>query len=694
MTLKYFPKNIIVSGKPKVYFSCPPEDFDRLFAHHADLILEACSNAVLFYRDEQNADAEEPIPETLAFEDAAGDMESFEYLDEMQLVVVMVTANTFTNSLVRGEIDYAVKNHIAILPLMQDGLDPQRFEKIEEGLHCLNEFDSDITAVPFKEKLKAFLSSVLISDELAAKIREAFDAYIFVSYRKKDRAYAKKIMHLIHKNDFCRDIASWYDEFLVPGEDFNEAIVKAMQKSQIFTLVVTPNLLEEGNYVQCHEYPDSKKYPLEHLAIEAQETDRKGLEEKFQGITDIIPAEDEEALKEALARLVEKIAIGNKVKDEKHLFFMGLAYLMGIDVDKDVEKGIELIREAAELGLPEAYEKLVELYRYGIGTPRKLNLALDKQSGFVKLIGKSVNENAEVSAIAKYFDECIRMADICMEAYQYERNIPLVMPSGLDKEAQDARSKSYQEFLDNFFACAKYYINLAWNHLDWLKEKDAVKHLEFAAAIQEKVSGVFEAEYQTDRAIKIYESAAKNYSYLIDRLHMDSYKIRLAYCYFKAGSLKYNAYILARPDEKEQMKEGLMDVDSNFEKAFVIYKSLFKTMDLPEIKRGYIKLVQQILSVKFALQVQREEDTKKALSEAYYIAENLYEQTKTGDDAYALAGLYELETRLVSMPKEEKIRKYERYIRLTEEAYHKTGYFFYQLEWKAAEGKLAKMKEE
>ena len=45
--------------------------------------------------------------------------------------------------------------------------------------------------------------------------RHAFDAYIFLSYRKKDRRYANELMRLIHNNPECRDIAIWFDEFFL-----------------------------------------------------------------------------------------------------------------------------------------------------------------------------------------------------------------------------------------------------------------------------------------------------------------------------------------------------------------------------------------------------------------------------------------------------------------------------------------------
>ena len=48
------------------------------------------------------------------------------------------------------------------------------------------------------------------------------------------------------------------DEFLVPGENFNDAIYKAMEKSELFAMVVTPSLLENPNYVISIEYSVAK----------------------------------------------------------------------------------------------------------------------------------------------------------------------------------------------------------------------------------------------------------------------------------------------------------------------------------------------------------------------------------------------------------------------------------------------------
>ena len=51
--------------------------------------------------------------------------------------------------------------------------------------------ENDKNTQGIKEKLKKSIELFLISDEKIQKIKEAFDAYIFLSYRKKDRAHAQ-----------------------------------------------------------------------------------------------------------------------------------------------------------------------------------------------------------------------------------------------------------------------------------------------------------------------------------------------------------------------------------------------------------------------------------------------------------------------------------------------------------------------
>ena len=113
---------------------------------------------------------------------------------------------------------------------------------------------------------------MLISKELADRIRHAFYAYIFLSYRKVDRGFANTLMRLIHSIPDCRDFAIWFDKFLTPGESFKANIEKALDDCKLFTLLVTQRLFKKNvdengedvdNFVITNELPMAKDKRVE-----------------------------------------------------------------------------------------------------------------------------------------------------------------------------------------------------------------------------------------------------------------------------------------------------------------------------------------------------------------------------------------------------------------------------------------------
>ena len=253
-------------GRPRIYFCCHPDDFDKYFDSIINEILDIQTNGVICYLS--------PDEDILNDED---NKNFFSDIKHMNIFVIPITTNFIykDNRALREDFKFAITNKIPVLPLMQEEYLEEGFNKVCGNLQYLYKNSKDITAIPYEKKLKRFLESTLVSDELAKKVRDAFDAYIFLSYRKIDRKYAQEIMHLIHENDFCRDIAIWYDEFLFPGENFNESIEAAMDKSDLFAMVVTPNINIEANYVMTIEYPAARRKNKKILPIIAKETDER-----------------------------------------------------------------------------------------------------------------------------------------------------------------------------------------------------------------------------------------------------------------------------------------------------------------------------------------------------------------------------------------------------------------------------------
>ncbi|MBQ7309600.1 MAG: tetratricopeptide repeat protein [Clostridia bacterium] len=389
-------------GKPRVWFCAHPKDHRAFFEPIVKTLLEK-ENCAVWYDTEPEA----PYNEEDFFAD----------LHEMNLFVMPVTTRLLTteNRALDVEFRYAIEHHIPVLPLMQEsGLEALFNEKCGD-LQFLDPNSRDLTAISYDEKLTKYLSSVLIGDELAEKIRGAFDAYIFLSYRKKDRKYAQELMRLIHKNEFCRDIAIWYDEFLTPGENFNDSIAEAMAKSKLFALAVTPNLVNEKNYVMTVEYPAAKKAGKKILPAELVKTSRWKLKWKYKDIPECTKAHDEKALTAALEQTLLDIAVRENDNDPEHNFFIGLAYLGGIDVETDHARALSLIESAANAELPEAMEKLVSMYRSGEGVERDYEKAIEWQKMLVAYRKKRYAETGREAESRLYFSELWDLGDYIWE---------------------------------------------------------------------------------------------------------------------------------------------------------------------------------------------------------------------------------------------------------------------------------------
>ena len=343
----------------------------------------------------------------------------------MQLFVMPVTSKLLStpNQALDSEFSFAVEKHIPILPLMQEKGLETLFNQKCGNLQFLDKYSGDVTALKYEEKLKTYLNTVLIGDELAEKIRSAFDAYVFLSYRKKDRKYAQELMRLVHKNDFCRDIAIWYDEFLIPGENFNDSIQDVLQKSDLFLLAVTPNLVNETNYIMTTEYPMAQKSGKPILPAELVPTDKALLAEKYAQLPICTDAHNDQQLSAALLDALTQLALRENDAYPEHNFFIGLAYLSGIDVEVDHERALALITSAADAGLLEALEKLVDMYRTGVGVTKAYETAVIWQDKIISIRTEAYRNNPTEESLDKAFWAIYKCAEILAESRQFPEAI-------------------------------------------------------------------------------------------------------------------------------------------------------------------------------------------------------------------------------------------------------------------------------
>lgn len=413
--------------KPRVYFTCHPKDFSNCFEKICEDIFKT-QDCAIYYTEDMNEEIEEKYKES--------------DLGQMNLFVIPVTFSLLSesNRAMSSDLKYAQENHIPILPIMiEPGLTSLYSQKDKfYELQYLDPFSNDLTAISYEEKLKKFLNSVLISDEMAKKIRNAFDAYIFMSYRKKDRHYANELMKMIHKHPEFHTIAIWYDEFLTPGESFRENIEKMMRSSKLVTLLVTPNLLEyvdgKPNYVMEHEYPDARKAEIEILPIEMETTDKNELHSKYDNIPECVRPNDTEAFKKRLFDTLSRTAHSESKDDPEHNFLIGLAYLEGIDVEVDHAKGFTLVSNTANSGFIPAMKKMRELYMIGDAVKADYYKGISWQSKIVLLLKSHLSMGD--CDVASYIKEVYQLGD------DYKK-------VGMQKDAFNAYNTATSTGLDN-----------------------------------------------------------------------------------------------------------------------------------------------------------------------------------------------------------------------------------------------------
>lgn len=411
-------------GKPRVFMVCHKDDFLKYSESVFNNIFRE-SNCVVYYLD--------PLQE-YALDDVLAD------LSEMQLFVFVVTKKLLSDSEQSLDpfLNYAFENSIPILPLVQETIDLEMYHQKFGEIQFLEKNPVMESSISYSEQLNKYLTSVLVSDEIASKVRAAFDAYIFMSYRKIDRRYASQLMHMIHEYEIFRDVAIWYDEFLVPGENFNNAIMDMIDRSDFFALSVTPNLVLESNYVMGVEYPAALKLNKKMAAFEMEKTDLSELNKYFASFPGCIDPYKSGEIERVLMDAFQDIRLRTKNNPE-HLLAMGAAYLWGIDVEVDHLKARSLITKAAMSGNMDAISLLAMMYTTGFGVSMDYNQAVQLYEKFIELAEKIENFSDQVRNNGKYVDSLFNLSEL------YKRN----KDYDAQKKTLEKMMSTYNQYLPN-----------------------------------------------------------------------------------------------------------------------------------------------------------------------------------------------------------------------------------------------------
>lgn len=374
------------TGKNKVWVCF--ENSDRRYAEEATAdILDVCDCAVYTVKTFKKYSIEE----------------TKEIIDGVSLFVLVVTENFLEKNSDAYNVEYrfAKEKHIPILPILFGNASLSiAFNNVCGDIQFLDKYGANDFGDGYYKKLQTYFKNIFATDEEIAKIKEHFDSYIFLSYRKKDRKYAKELMQEIHKNEDYDSVAIWYDDYLIPGENFNELIDTHLKEADMFALVVTPNLVNEENYVQTIEYPRAIELHKVILPFELASTNVAELKSKYQAIPDAIAIKDSERVKNSLNQFIK--GIKKKEKTTEKEYYLGLAFIKGVDVEINYQKGLLMITNAAEAGFKEAVRQLAILYAYGFGVKQDIDTELFWKERYVSLLKKEYEEKKTDQSYEEY----------------------------------------------------------------------------------------------------------------------------------------------------------------------------------------------------------------------------------------------------------------------------------------------------
>lgn len=372
-------------NKPKIFLAMHATDHPVLFEDVSKTVLSLSDCALMFC--DPNIRDDIPVTKT--------------ELQQMQAFVAIIT-DSFLNEegrIIQLLTDLAESENIPLLPILTD-------EALAAGYTAAFGDRQYQTAFSRKKdnnyyinrslaQLKPFFNSIIADSKTIKRIRENFFAKVFISYRRSDQRLVSELKNWItcDKDSELSEVAYWYDEFLTPGEDFNATIMTALKKCDVFLLLMTPRMLEKGNYVLTTELPAAQQLqkiivPVEVEAIDRTEFKRLYGNEIASTLIEVrypenyfirgmggsgsgsamglnFPGEEGKLFTQGRLKLRDRLSelLQNKIRQEgspEHNYLMGLAYIYGIDVVAQEYIAESYMSKAANKGYLPAIDMLAD----------------------------------------------------------------------------------------------------------------------------------------------------------------------------------------------------------------------------------------------------------------------------------------------------------------------------------------------
>lgn len=455
-------------------------------------------------------------------------------LKEMNLVVCVVSRRFLEDPscLGRKDMECAIRNKIPVLPIAVNPDLENLFNHICGDIHLLNR-NSD----RYRDMLRERINEVSLDAnvDLYFQTMGAFSGEIFLSYRKRNYAYASKLIHRLHQMESCQDVSIWYDDFLCLGEDYSEEIENRIKFCNVFLLMVTPNLLEEHNYVLEREFPLAKELGKTIIAIEVVPTDLIAFKEKFEGAPEPIKLQELDRFETLLIENKKSWNSTSYIAEIDKLYFLGMAYCYGMHVEKNKTLGIELLEKASEQGSLKAISRMMYLYSLGEGVQKDYKKVIALRARVEEQLESLENVSYEdATFLGKILRDACDVYLVMNDLEKVEADLKIwgrVLAKGEDLSAgRTAVHIRYGHlfYIEKDYVRAEKAYELAEEDLkpyDWLPEKQVFWSLyaqiyTFRAILHQKIYDEFDRNEYLYKAIEELEKARELIQKL-DRAYVD-----------------------------------------------------------------------------------------------------------------------------------------------------------------------------
>ena len=330
--------NVSPVDKKHVFVSYHKDDF-KIMIKYAEMIRDLLDVAV-YYLDYKLY----PNPNVEDFQNM---------VQRMDMFVPIISKSYLDNSYELSNIySFVKKQGIPILPLLvEDGIEPL-FNKICGKIQFLDTKLETQEYSDVKEKIKRFYGEI-ISPEAYRNDEYLFPHKIFISYRRRDRHKARRLIDLLLNDDHFNGVAIWYDEFLTIGGKYDNEIAKKLKNSDIVIMYITNSVFQGKNYVKDKEYILAKTNGKQIIPVYDEPFDHDEYKRCFPDLREPIHVD------ECLKKIKELTFVRFLDADRECLY--AIAYLYGIDVIRNINKAERILLRNGDKH-PKSAQLLVEIY--------------------------------------------------------------------------------------------------------------------------------------------------------------------------------------------------------------------------------------------------------------------------------------------------------------------------------------------